>query len=236
MRTPHGHAVAYNAQTAVDAKHKLIVAFDLTNEGNDQQQLHPMAVQGKAAVGADQGDGGRRHRLFERRAWRALRAGRDHRHRAAAETSIRTASNTSAASKFTYDAASDSWRCPAGATLSLYKTSHTQNKKEYTTKACGGCPLKPQCTKAARRVIVRDFYEDAREAMHRRAIADPRVDEAPPGNRRTPVWNDEMADGPSPVPGARTDKSQSRTGPGRAELQSQASHHYPRRASAAGAA
>ena len=47
MRTPHGHAVAYNAQTAVDAEHKLIVAFDLTNEGNDYRQLHPMAVQGK---------------------------------------------------------------------------------------------------------------------------------------------------------------------------------------------
>src|ERR1700726_3916699 len=54
MRTPHGHAVAYNAQTVVDAQHKLIVAFDLTNEGNDQQQLHPMAVQGKDAVGADE--------------------------------------------------------------------------------------------------------------------------------------------------------------------------------------
>src|SRR6202047_3707419 len=27
MRTPHGHAVAYNAQIAVDAEHKLIVAF-----------------------------------------------------------------------------------------------------------------------------------------------------------------------------------------------------------------
>jgi hypothetical protein len=39
--------------------------------------------------------------------------------------------------------------------------------------ACGTCPLKPRCTEAARRVIVRDFYEDAREAMHRRATADP---------------------------------------------------------------
>src|SRR5437899_11895277 len=54
MRTPHGHAVAYNAQTAVDAQHKLIAAFDLTNEGNDYGQLHPMAVQGKEAVGADE--------------------------------------------------------------------------------------------------------------------------------------------------------------------------------------
>ena len=54
MRTPHGHTVAYNAQTVVDAKHKLVVAFDLTNEGNDKQQLHPMAVAGKEAVAADQ--------------------------------------------------------------------------------------------------------------------------------------------------------------------------------------
>ena len=54
MRTPHGHAVAYNAQIAVDAKHKLIVAFELTNEGNDYRQLYPMAAQGKDAVGADQ--------------------------------------------------------------------------------------------------------------------------------------------------------------------------------------
>src|SRR5437879_10256795 len=54
MRTRHGHAVAYNEQTAVDAKHKLIAAFDLTNEGHDSGQLHPMAVQGKEAVGADE--------------------------------------------------------------------------------------------------------------------------------------------------------------------------------------
>lgn len=38
--------MAYNAQMAVDARHKLIVAFDLTNEGNDSRQLHPMATQG----------------------------------------------------------------------------------------------------------------------------------------------------------------------------------------------
>ena len=75
--------------------------------------------------------------------------------------------------QFSYDRESDNWRCPAGETLSLFKTSHTQKKKEYTSRACGTCALKPQCTKAAQRVIVRDFYEDTREAMHRRASADP---------------------------------------------------------------
>src|SRR6516165_4482887 len=46
MRTAnHGHQVAYNAQIAVDAKHDLIAAFDLTSEGNDQALLYPMAAQ-----------------------------------------------------------------------------------------------------------------------------------------------------------------------------------------------
>lgn len=173
MRTPHGHQVAYNAQIVVDAKHKLIVAFDLTNDGNDQQQLHPMVVQGKAAVAADtvtvvadtgysNGEQGARCEqdgitpIVPR-----------------AETVNPKGKQYFSRDQFSYDRESDSWRCPAGETLSLYKTSRTQKKKEYTSKACRTCPLRPQCTKAAQRVIVRDFYEDDRQAMHQRAMADP---------------------------------------------------------------
>jgi transposase len=173
MRTSHGHAVAYNAQIAVDAKHKLIVAFELTNEGNDYRQLHPMAVQGKQAVGADKVTAladagystGEQGALCEQDGITAIvpRAG----------TVNPNGKQYFSRDKFAYNPAEDSWRCPSGATLSLYKTSHTQNKKEYTTEACGSCALKSQCTEAARRVIVRDLHEDAREAMHRRAIADP---------------------------------------------------------------
>jgi len=173
MRTPHGHAVCYNAQMAVDAEHKLIVAFELTNEGNDYRQLHPMAVQGKVAVGADEVtvvadtgySNGEHGALCEQQGITAIVP--------RAETVNPNGAQYFNRDRFSYDPESDSWRCPAGATLSLYKTSHTQKKKEYTTQACGSCALKPQCTKAPRRVIVRDFYEDAREAMHQRAMADP---------------------------------------------------------------
>jgi len=173
MRTPHGHAVAYNAQTAVDARHKLIVAFDLTNEGNDYRQLHPMAAQGKEAVGADEVtvvadtgySNGEHGALCEQDGITAIVP--------RAETVNPNGTQYFSRDRFSYDRESDSWRCPAGATLNLYKTSHTQKKKEYTTRACGSCALKPQCTGAGRRVIVRDFYEDAREAMHLRATADP---------------------------------------------------------------
>jgi transposase len=173
MRTPHGHAVAYNAQTAVDAEHKLIVAFDLTNEGNDLQQLHPMAVQGKAAVGAgevtvvaDTGYSNGEH---------GVRCEQDKITSIVPRPETVNPKGTQYFSRdqFSYDRESDSWRCPAGETLSLYKTSRTKQKKEYTSRACGTCALKAQCTNTARRVIVRHLYEDGREAMHRRAVADP---------------------------------------------------------------
>jgi len=173
MRTPQGHQVAYNAQIAVDAEHKLIVAFELTNDGNDQQQLYPMAVEGKAAVGAsevtvvaDTGYSNGEHGALCKRDGITAIVPR-------AETVNPRGKQYFSRDQFTYDSESDSWRCPAGETLSLYKTSRTQKKKEYTTRACGTCPLKPQCTKAKRRVIVRDFYEDDRAAMHQRAMADP---------------------------------------------------------------
>jgi transposase len=173
MRTPHGHQVSYNAQIAVDAEHDLIVAFALTNDGNDQQQLHPMALQGKAAVGADQitvvadtgYSNGEHGRQCEQDGIKAI---------VPRPATVNTKGRQYfGRDRFMYDRASDSWRCPAGATLALYKTSHTQKKKEYTTQACGTCPLRAQCTKSARRVIVRGFYEDDREVMHQRVMTDP---------------------------------------------------------------
>jgi transposase len=47
MKGPHGYVVGYNVQVAVDAKHDLIVAQNVTTEANDQQQLAPMALAAK---------------------------------------------------------------------------------------------------------------------------------------------------------------------------------------------
>jgi len=174
MRTArHGYQVAYNAQTAVDAEHKLIVAFDLTNDGNDLRQLHPMAVQSKEALGVDEltavadtgysnGEHGQRCAddgvtAIVPRAATFNKAGEQYFTR----------------DRFNYDAASDTWQCPAGATLRCRKVSPIQQNKLYWGAPCAGCALKPQCTPAAKRVVVRHFYEDAREAMHQRAVGNP---------------------------------------------------------------
>lgn len=176
MRTAHhGHQVAYNAQIAVDAKHDLIAAFDLTSEGNDQRLLHPMAEQAKAVLGvdgltvvADTGYSNGEHGDLCEKAQITAIVPRP-------ETVNPKGEEFFGRDAFGYDEQGDSYRCPAGQTLRLRRVSQTEQKKEYwNNKACRSCPLKPQCTRAGRRSIVRSFHEDAREAMHQRARSDPR--------------------------------------------------------------
>ena len=45
--------VGYNVQAAVDAKHHLIVAHEVTNEGHDRHQLFKMAQQARHAMGTE---------------------------------------------------------------------------------------------------------------------------------------------------------------------------------------
>ena len=46
--------VSYNVQTAVDRKHHLIVAQEVTNQGLDNHQLYGMAQKAKQMLGQDQ--------------------------------------------------------------------------------------------------------------------------------------------------------------------------------------
>ena len=75
--------------------------------------------------------------------------------------------------RFTYDAASDAYRCPAGETLALESVT-AEGKRSYgNIRACRGCALKAHCTKGKLRRVTRTLHEDAIEAMHQRAVSDP---------------------------------------------------------------
>ena len=174
MRTArHGHQVAYNAQTAVDAQHGLIAAFDLTSDGNDLGQLLPMAEAAKEALEAETltvvADAGYAN------AEQGLAC------QAAGVTAVVPSPamvnpknpDLFTREAFAYDAENDSYVCPAGERLACVTVSVTEQKQYYATKACGGCALKPRCTRAKGRTITRGFYEGAKQAMNQRAAADP---------------------------------------------------------------
>ena len=53
MKTRGTGMVGYNVQTAVDAKHHLIVAHEVTNIGVDRDQLSCMAKEARTAMGVE---------------------------------------------------------------------------------------------------------------------------------------------------------------------------------------
>jgi len=177
MKTGDGaSAVAYNVQTAVDAKNKLVVHHELSNEANDQRSLLPMASGAKEAlkaqtlnVVADAGySNGQQARQCEE-------AGIEPHVPVQRSENNRDGGIYFDRSAFAYDEHSDSYRCPAGEVLRRKSIATADRLVLYTTGACGGCALKPQCTGAKQRWVSRHFEEAALERMHRRLQANPQV-------------------------------------------------------------
>jgi transposase len=54
MRTHTSGIVGYNVQTAVDVKHRIIAAHEVTNEVTDRSQVMNMAALAKQAMGSEQ--------------------------------------------------------------------------------------------------------------------------------------------------------------------------------------
>lgn len=173
MRTAHGgHAVAYNAQIAVDSQHKLIVAHEITNQGNDHQQLYPMAQAAKEALQVESltvvADTGYTN---------GEQAGDCEAQDITPIVPMQKAAHTRGPffpkGQFTYERQTDTYRCPAGDLLTRIKTDLRQQVHLYGTRACEQCSRRPQCTKAKRRTINRDFHADQAEAAAKRAAEQP---------------------------------------------------------------
>jgi transposase len=169
----HGHQPAYNAQTAVDAKHGLVAAFELTRDGNDLAQLLPMAENAQEAleaetltVVADSGYANGEQGLACEAAGITAVVPRP-------ETVNPKNPGLFTREAFAYDSGRDVFTCPAGETLTRLKIDRSAQKTYYAARSCGACTLKSRCTQAKRRTLARGFYEDAKEAMHQRAVSDP---------------------------------------------------------------
>lgn len=74
-------------------------------------------------------------------------------------------------SEFTYDATSDTYRCPAGQTMTRRRYHERRRTHEYTAArgVCAACPLREQCTTGKERTVQR--HEQAARVELGRQIA-----------------------------------------------------------------
>lgn len=171
-----GNVVGYNAQVAIDAKHKLIAADDVTNDVTDYQQLANVALEAKAnlelkqtEVVADKGyyNAAEVSRCVEANITPLIPK---------ADTSANTARGLYGKSKFKFNADKDVYVCPAGGELS-YRFSTYELGRElryYRASGCKHCALKKCCTRnKGNRTITREANEHLMEAMAERLKAQP---------------------------------------------------------------
>lgn len=151
MKTAQGgYDVSYNVQTVVDSQHKLIAAYEVTNDRNDLGQLAPMAQAGKEALQVQEltvlADGG----YCEGNALKECEEAGITTYVSVPKSKEAERRGIFGAAQFSYDQERDLYVCPQGEELSYRYTSHDKERnkemKVYTTKACSACPLRAQCT------------------------------------------------------------------------------------------
>ena len=169
--------VGYNVQVAVDAKHHLIVAHEVTNSGSDRAQLAPMAAAAREAMGkkklqavADRGYySGPQIKACDDAGIAAILP--------KPMTSNAKAEGRFDKSDFIYLAKDDEYQCPAGqrAIYRFTREEHGLQIRRYWTSACPQCPIKAQCTPSDYRRISRWEHEAVLEAVQRRLDRQPKA-------------------------------------------------------------
>ena len=167
--------VGYNVQTAVDAKHHLIVAHKVTNVGHDRNQLAGMAQLAKAATGQEE-----LVALADRGYYEGYEILECERSGVAAIVPKPMTSNNLAEGlfdkrDFVYDAKGDEYRCPAGRIATYRFTTEEAGKilHKYWSSDCPQCPMKSRCTKGQNRRISRWEHENILDVVQRRLEGSP---------------------------------------------------------------
>ena len=176
MPTAQGNVVGYNAQFAVDAKHKLMAADDVTNEVNDLQQLANVALLAKENLGLTQTEVVADTGYYSaREVSRCLEKGITP-YIPKADTSANTARGLYGKSQFRYDAVKDVYECPGKQELTYRLATHELGRelRYYRATGCQACALKTKCTRnKANRTITREANEPLMEQMAERMRAQP---------------------------------------------------------------
>jgi len=158
-----GSEVGYNVQTAVDDKHHLIAAHEVTNAPTDRDQLSGIAGQAKAALDSENlmvvADPG----YYKGEEIVDCYAAGITALVPKPETSSSKARGRFAKGDFRYDPEQDEYLCPAGKQLTYRFDSDEQGKtlRVYIARNrdCAACALRPKCTTGKARRLKRWEHE-----------------------------------------------------------------------------
>lgn len=162
--------VGYNLQAAVDTGSHIVVAHEVINLGHDRTQLANMGRQAVQATGAvkltvlaDRGYFSGTEVLACQQAGIIPICPKP-------LTSGAKAEGRFGKPDFRYQAESDTYRCPAGETLTKRMTTVENGLvlNRYWSSNCGRCALKPGCTPGKERRVTRWEHEEVIEAMQAR--------------------------------------------------------------------
>jgi transposase len=172
-----GTIAGYNVQTAIDAKYHLMVTQAVTQDGNDQQQLAPMALAAKAELGVERLEVTLDQGYFNAEQIRTCEQNGITPYVPEPDKQAQTRQQGRfTRDEFQYDAPSNSYRCPAGQVLPYVRTQEKRGKQIWvyqpTAAVCQSCPLKGGCLpkKTAFRSLTRWEHEAVIEA-HRARMA-----------------------------------------------------------------
>jgi len=166
MKAGGGSTVSYNVQTAVDSKHHLIAAHEVTNAGIDRNQLSSMAGKAVSALDAETltviADPG----YYKGEEIVACYDAGITALVPKTDTSPSKAKGRYSKVDFRYDAEQNEYICPAGQRLTYRFDSVEQGKTMwvYMTCQCSTCPLQSKCTTATAKRIKRWEKEDILDA------------------------------------------------------------------------
>jgi len=170
MKAGGGSSVGYNVQTAVDSKHHMIAAHEVTNAPTDRQQLSSMAGQASVALDAETltviADPGyyKGEEIVDcyEAGIKALVP--------KTNSSPSQAKGRYSKADFRYDAEQNEYSCPAGQRLTYRFDSveHGMKLWVYMTYQCSSCPLQSRCTTSNAKRIKRwekEHILDAADAL-----------------------------------------------------------------------
>jgi len=175
MRSHTAGMIGYNVQTAVDIKHHIIVAHEVTNEGTDRSQLKNMATQAKQVTGHEELSVVADRGYYNSTEIKACEDDGIKAYLPKNETSSNQAKGFYGKRDFIYNPEKDEYLCPGGETA-IYRFGREEKGKtirRYWTSACPNCSIKSQCTTGKYRRISRWEHEAVLDRVEERTEHEP---------------------------------------------------------------